>query len=632
MNFYSIRTRLLGLTGILSIGFSVYLLNAVATHYHTLNEARQIKAISEVAIATSTLAHELQKERGLSAGFISSQGQKFAGELQTQRVATDARVDALEKSGTEHRADLPEAFSGRLAEAAKYVGQLAERRKTITALALSGSDSFDFYTRAIDLNLASVAHVASTLTDADMVRRFVAYNSFLQAKEYAGRERATLNAIFTADKPVVDTIQRRLFGILSNQETYLAVFGNFSDPASTQALEALLDSEPAKATSAMRKVVLERTASGGFGIASGDWFATITKKIDAMKEFEDRLAGQTLEAATLAQGQASYGMWMAIVLAVVVILVSAIFALLLLRMLRDMHAISLSTRILAEGDLTQSIVVSRSDEVGEIQGALTRTVTRLRQIIGEVRTSADQLSNAAGQVASAAQSLSQSSSEQAASVEETTASMEQINDSISRTTENARVTDDMARKAAGQATEGGDAVSRTVDDMKSIASKIGIIDDIAYQTNLLALNAAIEAARAGEHGKGFAVVAAEVRKLAERSQIASKEIGDLASSSVRQAERAGTLLTEMVPSIRKTSDLVQEIASASSEQSSGVGQINGAMGQLNLATQQNASASEELAATAEQLGSQAEQLQEAMTFFKLDDGSPGQPVHRPFRA
>ena len=199
--------------------------------------------------------------------------------------------------------------------------------------------------------------------------------------------------------------------------------------------------------------------------------------------------------------------------------------------------------------------------------------------------------------------------------------MEQMTASIAQNTENAKVTDGMASKAAREAAEGGEAVSRTVEDMKSIAGKIGIIDDIAYQTNLLALNAAIEAARAGDHGKGFAVVAAEVRKLAERSQVAAQEIGGLADSSVQQAERAGSLLTEIVPSIRKTSDLVQEIALASSEQSSGVAQINGAMGQLNQATQQNASASEELAATAEELGAQAEQLQQTMTFFRLDEGA-----------
>ncbi|MFZ6799005.1 methyl-accepting chemotaxis protein [Undibacterium sp. Di24W] len=280
----------------------------------------------------------------------------------------------------------------------------------------------------------------------------------------------------------------------------------------------------------------------------------------------------------------------------------------------------------SEGDLTARIERDYSGLFGQVKDSANSTAENLTGVLGEVRTAADALTNAANQVSATAQSLSQAASEQAASVEETSAQIEAMSASINQNSDNAKVTDGMATKTSKEAIDGGDAVSQTVNAMKQIAGKIGIIDDIAYQTNLLALNAAIEAARAGEHGKGFAVVAAEVRKLAERSQEAAKEIGELASDSVTTAERAGKLLNEIVPSIQKTSELVQEIAAASSEQSESVNQIGGAMTQLSQATQQNASASEELAATSEELSGQAEQLQESVSFFNTGDG------HHPARS
>ncbi|XVJ69423.1 MAG: HAMP domain-containing protein [Rhizobacter sp.] len=275
---------------------------------------------------------------------------------------------------------------------------------------------------------------------------------------------------------------------------------------------------------------------------------------------------------------------------------------------------------LESGDLTQTVTGDYEGSFSELKNAVNNTVARLAQTMGEVNAAAEQLNSAAAQVSTTSQSLSQSASEQAASVEQTSASLQQMAASVKQNSENANVTDGMATKASKEAGEGGLAVSQTVDAMKSIASKISIIDDIAYQTNLLALNAAIEAARAGEHGKGFAVVAAEVRKLAERSQVAAQEIGNLAGSSVQMAEKAGKLLTDMVPSISKTSELVQEIAAASGEQSDGVSQITSAMGHLNTSTQQNASASEQLSATAEEMSAQAAQLQELMSFFQVEAG------------
>jgi methyl-accepting chemotaxis protein len=270
---------------------------------------------------------------------------------------------------------------------------------------------------------------------------------------------------------------------------------------------------------------------------------------------------------------------------------------------------------LAKGDLTISVTPqSAKDALGT---ALQGMVAKLSQVIGEVRTGANALSAAASQVASTSQTLSQGTSEQAASVEETTSSLEQMTASIAKNAENSRQLEQGAVKAARDGEDSGKAVLETLQAMRAIAERISIIEEIAYQTNLLALNAAIEAARAGEHGKGFAVVATEVRKLAERSQTAAKEIGGLAGNSVRVAERSGQLLTDLVPAVRKSAETVQEVAAASAEQAAGVTQISRALSGVDQVTQRNASASEELASTAEEMASQAESLQQLMAFFRV---------------
>jgi methyl-accepting chemotaxis protein len=270
----------------------------------------------------------------------------------------------------------------------------------------------------------------------------------------------------------------------------------------------------------------------------------------------------------------------------------------------------------ADGHLNIDIQLKPGDQ-DSLLASVANMRKRLADIINDVSSSADALSSAAEEVNATAQSLAKGASMQAASVEETSASMEEMSASIAQNTENAKVTDGMAQKASRDAATGGEAMMSTIAAMQKIAERISVIDDIAYQTNLLALNAAIEAGRAGEHGRGFAVVASEVRKLAERSQIAAQEIGTLAVDTVKRAEGAGKMLNEMVPAIRKTADLVQEIAAASNEQNTGVSQINGAIAQVNQTLQQNAAASEELSSTSEEMSAQAIRLQESMTYFKL---------------
>jgi methyl-accepting chemotaxis protein len=270
---------------------------------------------------------------------------------------------------------------------------------------------------------------------------------------------------------------------------------------------------------------------------------------------------------------------------------------------------------IAQGELR--VTVRKRCENDQLMIALEGMVKDLTEIAINVQTAAEQVASGSQEISTTAEEMSQGATEQSSSVEEVSSSMEEMNSTIVQNADNAKQTASIAEKAAKDAEEGGKSVGETVHAMKSIAEKIGIIEEIARQTNMLALNAAIEAARAGEHGKGFAVVAAEVRKLAERSQTAAKEISNLSGTSVGIAEKAGKLIEEIVPGVKKTAGLIQEINAASGEQADGIQQVTKAIEQLDQVIQQSATATEEMSSTSEELAGQAKQLQDIAAFFKV---------------
>jgi methyl-accepting chemotaxis protein len=281
---------------------------------------------------------------------------------------------------------------------------------------------------------------------------------------------------------------------------------------------------------------------------------------------------------------------------------------------------------LAAGDLTVEMPLSRRHRDSVLRST-QQMVVKLTKVIGDVSATASALAVASLQISASSQALSQNASEQAASVENTGASIDKIAVNVAQNAANASVAEEIAAQSAGAAADGGSEVLHTVAAMRQIAGKIVIIDDIAYQTNLLALNAAIEAARAGEHGRGFSVVAAEIRKLAERAQLAAQEIGMVADNSVALAERAGSVLEKMQPASRKTADLVREISHASRQQSSEIDQINDAMSQMLLVTQMNAAASEQFSATSEDMRARATHLENLIGFFKVKSAvAPAAPA------
>ncbi len=586
-----------------------------------LQQATAMQELVGLGTHLSSLVHELQRERGLSAGFLASQGKRFRDELSGQRLQTDQRKQALE--GYLHRfrsSQFGVALHQGLQGTTSDLGKMAAVRGEVDGLRISGKEMIQFYTTLNGRALEVAGLLAPLAANAELAAQSTAYAQFLLAKEQIGLERATLNGVFSADRfapgVLVQYAQR-----VGEQLAYQRVFLSLSSTAHKDLLQKISQDPVFAEVERMRQLAMERGEQGAFGIDPRQWFQAISRKIDLYKEVEDQLSAAINQEAQALHRQALHSLWLVIgvvglLLAVVLVLALLIVRSILAQMGGEPENVRLMVERVAQGDLTGETAKDASG----IVACMGSMVTNLRGTIATIATIGDQVVRESETIFDSSQKVSQGTSRQAAAIEQSSAAMEEMTAAVRNNADHAAQTETLADKAALGARRSAEVVGQAVVAMKDIASRITIIEEIARQTNLLALNAAIEAARAGEQGKGFAVVAAEVRKLAERSQIAAGEINQISLSSTEIAEQATTLLADLTPQIDQTAHLVREIAQASREQSTGIAQVNQALQELNDVIQSNAGEAEQFARGADSLSEQANKLQGVFTFFRLETG------------
>ncbi|MEO5339999.1 MAG: methyl-accepting chemotaxis protein [Magnetococcus sp. MYC-9] len=592
--------------------------------YELRNRMDAMSSLTVLARQVGSLVHELQKERGMTAGFIGSKGQKFRTELPKQREISDKLLGEWRAVvGATDLNRFGPRFVGQMAEANKNLAQLGEWRSRADGLTVAAPEVLKYYTGTIEGLITVVRGMTELAADAEMAARTTAYVSLMLAKERAGLERATLTNTFAQDKFGPGILQR--FGSLAGEQS--AFLNTFSAMA-TASMQAFFKEQMSVSAvvevDRMRQVAFDKAGSGGFGIDPNLWFATITEKINQLKKVEEGLSEELGSQATDQARSAQFQLTLYAVLIPLIVVATLSYVIFVNRDLMqqigcEMTEIGDVVAIVNEvtkGDLSVVFNVDCKRE-RSIYGAMRRMVGHLRETVEVVQGVAGTVVLDCERVNGSAHHVSEGGQRQAASIEETSAAMEQMASNIQNNADNALTTQNLAAQAAKEAGKTGESVKQAVVAMKQIAGRIVVIEEIARQTNLLALNAAIEAARAGEHGKGFAVVAAEVRKLAERSQLAAGEITSLASDSVRVAEEAGSSLDRLVPDIRRTAELVQEIANASAEQNQGAQQVNLAIQELDQVIQGNALATSEMSQIAESLAEQARTMQESIGYFKV---------------
>ena len=660
MTRYSITQRLVLLVTFPLVALLVSASALIGQAYTSYLDSVQTQKLMQLSVSAGNLIHALQIERGATAGYIKSGGQKFADVLPDMRRATDERVTVLKKEigGIDNR-EFP-ALGKALATSLSRLEAIAESRQKADRLALSVADELAYYSGTISTLIDAMSSGVEFSRAPGVTRKMIAYLSFVRAKENAGQERAMVTAAFAANRTEPDQY-RAILSRIQHQDAYFSDFRSIASDSEKASLDAVLSGGIEKDVARYRDILISRADQGGFGVEPTEWFKTITRKIDALHDTETLITTRINEEAD-AQLKSSRSRLIAIIAACLLAIVLSLG--ISLRVAKSISVplsemVRFTEKSISEHDFTGKAPEHGAAEVARTGKALNLLIGNFREIILKTKQSSDRITSAAHSLALASKDVKENSIAQSSAAESVAAAVEQSSVSISETSSNAQaaaelvvqsrsdsknagvIMRDTVTRMAGVAKlikDSGDSVHRLDESSQKIGNIVKVIKEIADQTNLLALNAAIEAARAGEQGRGFAVVADEVRKLADRTGNATEEIASLikaiqdeigttvvsmqqanqhASSSLELVNQSAEALHKIDDDDQEVSSDVQSISDALAEQDSAIRQIAINIEQIAQMTESNNNAASANNETAAELDRLASQLRDSVMSFKV---------------
>lgn len=621
INRLKFRSKLLIITLVPIFGLILFSIILFKTNKERHSEMQSLQQYIEFSEVIGSLVHEIQKERGNTAGFLGSKGVKFNSELRAQQKLTDQRLDPFNTSSEFIMTQsVLGGINSRIINVQSILKKLGNVRASVSRQDMPLKEALGYYTSINTELLNIVAGLTKISSDASLVAGITSYSNFMKGKERAGIERAVLSNTFAANS-FSDGMYKKFVELVVAQDSYLDVFISVADEPTIDYYRKSLKNNAVEEVNRMRNIAHQNQASGDFGVDSKYWFDTITKKINLLKGVEDYIS-TSLKSQAKSKMQNAYMVLIgSLVFSVLICLISITVTYFVIKDLVEVmggeprDVLKRALRI-SEGDLTFD-ENSATDSKG-LLGAIHKMSTVLKEVIVNAKSSATQLSRASTELSGISMQVSDGASQQASSAQEVSSTMEEMTATIESTSNNAVKTTQATKDSSILLKDTTTSIRSALESMKRIVSKISVIGEISRQTNLLALNAAVEAARAGEHGKGFSVVAAEIRRLSERSQDAAKEIDEESASGVAIGDEAFGKLNAMNETYEEILKLIHEISTSSLEQKNGTNQINGAVQELNEVIQSNAANSEEMAASAEELTAQSQMLQELVSFFKTE--------------